>query len=105
MFKQQLEAAITSLRDRYEDDKRLSAAKVLHIVADFSDVLSSILRSIVGDESKFNQLVDDTEWVYEKYLVPIDFPVNNVLEKWMESQAKILIRPLLESLRKSLESQ
>lgn len=103
MFRQQLESAITNLRDRYEDDKRLSAAEVLHIVADFADVLSTILRSIVGDDSKFNQLVDDTEWVYEKYLVPIDFPVNNVLERWMENQGKLLIRPLLESLKESIK--
>lgn len=103
MFRQQLEAAIVGIRDRYEDDKRLSAAEVLHIVADFADVLSSILRSIVGDESKFNQLVDDTEWVYEKYLVPIDFPVNNILEKWLENQGKAMIRPLLESLKESIK--
>lgn len=103
MFRQQLEAAIVGIRDRYEDDKRLSAAEVLHIVADFADVLSSILRSIVGDDSKFNQLVDDTEWVYEKYIVPFDFPVNNVIEKWMESQGKLLIRPLLESLKESIK--
>lgn len=103
MFRQQLEAAITNLRDRYEDDKRLSAAEVLHIIADFADVLSSILRSIVGDESKFNQLVDDTEWVYEKYIVPIDFPINNILEKWLENQGKAMIRPLLESLKESVK--
>lgn len=103
MFRQQLETAIVGIRDRYEDDKRLSAAEVLHIVADFADVLSSILRSIVGDDSKFNQLVDDTEWVYEKYLIPIDFPVNNILEKWLENQGKAMIRPLLESLKESIK--
>ena len=103
MFRQQLEAAIVNLRNRYEDDKRLSAAEVLHIIADFADVLSSILRGIVDDDSKFNQLVDDTEWVYTTYLVPIDFPVNNILEKWLENQGKAMIRPLLESLKESVK--
>lgn len=105
MFRNQLETALKNLRDKYEDDKRLSAAEVLHIVADFSDVLSATLRSIGSDEAQFNQLVADTEWVYDTYLRPIDFPVNNILENWMENQGKLLIRPLLESLRKSLETK
>lgn len=105
MFRNQLETALKNLRDKYEDDKKLSAAEVLHIVADFSDVLSSILRSVGNDGSQFNQLVSDTEWVYDTYLRPIDFPVNNILENWMENQGKLLIRPLLESLRSSLETK
>ncbi len=105
MFRNQLETALKNLRDRYEDDKRLSAAEVLHIIADFADVLSSTLRSIGSDEAQFNQLVADTEWVFDTYLRPIDFPVNNILEGWLENQAKNLVRPLLESLRKSLESK
>lgn len=103
MFRNQLETALKNLRDKYEDDKKLSAAEVLHIVADFADVLSSILRAIGNDGSQFNQLVEDTEWVFDTYLRPIDFPVNNILENWLENQAKGLVRPLLESLRSSLE--
>lgn len=102
MFRQQLETALINLKDRYEDDKKLSIRDVLHIIADFSDVLSSMIRSI-DDDSKFNQLVDDTEWLYDKYIVPYDFPINNVLEKWVENQGKLMVRPILESLRASIK--
>ena len=105
MFRNQLETALKNLRDKYEDDKRLSVAEVLHVIADFSDVLASILRSIESDDAQFNQLVADTEWVYDTYIRPIDFPINNILENWMENQGKLLVRPLLESLRKSIESK
>ena len=102
MYRQQLESALINLKERYEDDNKLSVRDVLHIVADFADVLSSVIRSI-DDDSQFNQLVDDTEWLYDKYLVPIDFPVNNLLEKWLENQGKLMVRPLLESLRASIK--
>jgi len=56
------------------------------------------------DEAHFNTLVTDAERVYDELIAPLDLPIPNLLERFVDPMLRNMIRPMLEQLRDVLET-
>lgn len=80
----------------------------LLIAQEVSEAACVILNSIPSDgdlEKAVDQIVAVAEEIFDLYIVPIDLPVNNLIEKMGENYIRNMIRPIVESAAEALEEK
>jgi hypothetical protein len=68
--------------------------KVFKVAAQVSAAACAILTDLQPERraKAVPRVVATAEWVFDEYVAAIDFPINDVVERFLEKRAKIFIR-------------
>lgn len=97
---EQIEDAI----DFTEHARRPRVAKAFGIMADILSAAVILLEKLSdpGAADNLEQIIDAAEKVYDKYVVPIDLPLNDIMEAFVERQVRGLIRTTVAVLARKV---
>lgn len=99
---------LTAAMDKYRaarSDGKVTLSELFSLVGDIGAAGLFIFEALYGtgitDETnaKFNEVVEAAYAAFDANVVPVDFPVNDLVERFMENQVRQQIRPLLEAVR------
>lgn len=99
-FRQELLETVDAIKEARKDSK-LTVSEVIKITGEVAQVVERICVSIGPDDTEFNQLVLDVEWLVETYVVPYDIPfIGPFVERsFVDPQLVNAVRPALEAMR------
>lgn len=100
-FYAQIESVAKAFHDAKKDNK-VTWEEAAGIVYKMLQAGIHAWRALDSQDGHFDLLVADTELVFDEYIVPLDFPLNDFLERIAERFLRNQIRPSLQQLRELL---
>ncbi len=101
-FYEQIESVAKAFADAKKDNK-VTWEEAAGVVYKMLQAGIHAWRALDSDDGHFDRLVTDTELVFDRYIVPLDFPLNDFLERIAERFMRLQIRPSLQRLRELLD--
>lgn len=84
-------------------DTKITLVEGMRLTAGCLHAVELVLNGLTGDAEEYNALVVDMEWLVTQYIVPLDLPIPDGIEKYfIDPQLPGAVRPFLDMLRAKL---
>ena len=87
---------VKEIQDAIDFSEHANKPPALRVIGILGDILSAAcaLADHIENE-RVDEVADAAEYIFDDFLVPIDLPVNDWLEGFVESQMRAIIRPVI----------